>query len=94
MVATSINNRRAHDALQRVRDLVEEHGTDEHKERLDRIDGGRVPSPIRKPAEFGTYQAEALVVLFEMVAELKAANTPRKRGRPRKSKESAKSKES
>jgi hypothetical protein len=84
VVATSVNATRAHEALKRVRDLLEEHGSAEQLGRLDRIDGGRIPSPMRRQVEFATFQAEALAVLFEMVAELKAANTPRKRGRPRK----------
>jgi hypothetical protein len=84
MVATSVNNLRTIEALRRVREIVEEHATDEQKQRLDRISGGRVPAPNRNPVEHTTYQSEALAVLFEMVAELKAASAPRPRGRPRK----------
>lgn len=84
MVAVSINNLRAHEALLRVKDLVEAHATDEQRQRLDRIAGGRVPSPTKAPVEFATYQSEALVILFEMVAEIKEAQKPRPRGRPRK----------
>ena len=84
MVATTVNATRGRDALQRVREVVEEHGTDEQLARLDRIDGGRVPGPMKRPVEFGTYQAEALLVLVEMLVEMKAANAPRPRGRPRK----------
>ena len=88
MVATSINAARGLEALTRVRDLVEEHGTDEQKERLSRIMGGPVPAPNRSPIENATYQSEALAVLFEMVIEMKEANRPRRRGRPRKQEES------
>jgi hypothetical protein len=85
VVATTVNNQRAVDALRRVRDLVEEHGTDEHKERLSRVMGGAVPVPSRMPLQFATYQSEALVIVFEMIAELIEASKPRPRGRPRKS---------
>ena len=84
MVATSVNNQRGLDALKRVRDLVEEHGTDEQLERLDRIMGGTVPAPNRALVEHPTYQGEALVILFELIAEIKEAQKPRPRGRPRK----------
>ena len=84
MVATSINAARGIEALSRVRDLVEEHGTDEQRERLTRIAGGAVPAPNRLPIENATYQSEALAVLFEMVIEMKEANRPRRRGRPPK----------
>jgi hypothetical protein len=84
VVATSINNQRAHEALQRVRDLVSEHGSAEQLARLDRIDGGRVPNPSKRPVEFAAYQAEGLTIALEIIVELKAASAPRKRGRPRK----------
>jgi hypothetical protein len=84
MVATSVNNLRTIEALRRVREIIEEHGSTEQLDRLDRIAGGRVPAPNRAPVEFATYQTEALVALFEMVAEIKEAQQPRPRGRPRK----------
>jgi hypothetical protein len=84
VVATTVNATRAHEALKRVRELVEGHASAEQLARLDRIDGGRIPSPMKRSVEFSTYQAEALVILAEMFAELKAANTPRRRGRPPK----------
>jgi hypothetical protein len=84
MVATNINSQRGTEALKQVRELLEEHGTDEQRQRLDRIMGGRMPSPSRAPIECSVYLAEALAVLFEMVAEIKEAQKPRPRGRPRK----------
>jgi hypothetical protein len=84
MVATSVNNTRAYDALTRVRDLVEERGTGEQKERLNRIVGGPVPAPRNRPIEHAAYQAEGLAILFEMVGPLVEASKPRRRGRPRK----------
>jgi hypothetical protein len=84
VVATSINATRAHEALRRVRDLVSEHGSAEQLDRLDRIDGGRIPSPMKKPVEFGTYTSEALVVAFEIFGEHIEQSKPRPRGRPRK----------
>jgi hypothetical protein len=84
VVATSVNNTRAYDALRHVRDLLEEHGTDEQKERLDRIMGGAVPAPRNRPIEHATYQSEALAILFEMVCPLVEASKPKRRGRPRK----------
>jgi hypothetical protein len=84
MVATRLNNTRAYDALTRVRELVEQCGTDEQKERLDRIMGGHVPAPGNRPIEHATYQAEGLAILFEMVGPLVEASKPRRRGRPRK----------
>ena len=84
MVATSINNQRAHQALEQVRDLIAEHGSAEQLDRLDRIDGGRIPSPMKRPVEHAACQSEGLLVLAEMLAEMKAANAPRPRGRPRK----------
>jgi hypothetical protein len=84
VVSVSVNRRRAIEALREVRDLVEEHGTNEQLERLDKIMGSQVPAPNRFPVEFTTYQTEALLIAFEVFAELKAANAPRPRGRPRK----------
>jgi hypothetical protein len=84
MVATSINAARGLEALTRVRDFVEEYGTDEQKERLTRIMGGPVPAPNRSPIENAAYQAEALAILFEMVGDLAEASKPKRRGRPRK----------
>jgi hypothetical protein len=81
MVATSVNNERAQAALMRVRDIVEEYGNNEQKERLNRIQGGPVPAPRNYHVEHETYQSEALAVLFEMVGELLEANRPKKRGR-------------
>ncbi len=84
MVGTSVNNRRAYEALTQVKALVAEHGTDGQKERLNRIMGGPVPVPSRAPIEHATYQSEALVILFEMVCPLAEASKPKKRGRPPK----------
>ncbi len=84
MTAGSVNNRRAYDALLRVRDLVEQYGTAEHRERLRRIMGGAVPAPNRAPVELEAFQSEALVILFEMVGGLIEASKPQPRGRPRK----------
>jgi hypothetical protein len=84
VVATSVNRLRGIEALRRVRDLVEEHGTDEQLDRLDRIMGGRVPAPNRAPVEYATYLTEAVAIAFEMIAEIKEAHKPRPRGRPRK----------
>jgi hypothetical protein len=84
MVATSVNNMRGIEALTRMRDLVEEHGTDEQKERLTRIMGGSVPAPNRAPIEHAVYTSEALTILFEMVIHMKEASKPKKRGRPPK----------
>ena len=84
MVATNELHKRALAGLTRIRGIVEEHGNDEHKERLDRIMGGPIPAPNRRPTEFMLYQTEALVILFEMFAEMKAASARRPRGRPRK----------
>jgi len=83
VVATSTNYQRAYEALLRVRTFIEAHGTDAQNERLTRIMGGPVPAPRMGP-EYTTYQSEALAILAEMIAELKAANAPKKRGRPRK----------
>jgi hypothetical protein len=84
MVATSVNILRTIEALRRVREIIEEHGRTEQLDRLDRIAGGRVPAPNRAPVEFATYQAEASLIALELIFELKAANTPRRRGRPPK----------
>jgi hypothetical protein len=84
MTATIVNAQRATEALTKVRDIVAEHGTAEQQERLTRIMGGPVPTPNRLPVEHATYQAEALAVLFEMVAGHIEASKPRPRGRPRK----------
>jgi hypothetical protein len=67
-----------------VRAVIEEYGTPEQLERLDKIKGGVIPSPARAPVEHAVYQSEALCVLAEMVAEIKEAQKPRPRGRPRK----------
>jgi hypothetical protein len=90
MVAIETHHERSTLALMRIRDIVEAHGNDEQKERLARIMGrdeyqGKilVPSP-KFAAEFATFQAEAIVILFELVAELKEASKPRPRGRPPK----------
>jgi hypothetical protein len=84
LVATSVNAERSVEALRRVRNFVQEHGSDEQKERLEAIQGGIIPAPSRDSISHAAYQAEALVILFEMVGELKAANRPRPRGRPPK----------
>jgi hypothetical protein len=89
VVATAITSRRGVEALNRVREIVEEHGTDEQKKRLDRIMGGRAPAPNRAPVEHAAYQAEALCVLYELFAEHIEQAKPRPRGRPPKSKEQA-----
>ena len=93
MVATSINATRRVEALSRVRDLVEEHGTVEQQERLNRIMGGPVPAPNRLPIEHAVYTSEALAILFEIVlkqgealrdltARTRSAQaTPKRRGR-------------
>jgi hypothetical protein len=84
VVATIINAQRATEALKTVRAVVEQHGTDEHRQRLDRIAGGRAPSAMKEPLETATYQAEALVIAFELIAEIKESQKPMPRGRPRK----------
>ena len=84
MVATSVNVHRGIDALSRVRELVEEHGTNEQRERLSRIMGGAIPAPNRAPVEHAVYTSEALAILFEIVGELKEASKPKRRGRPPK----------
>ena len=91
MVATSVNVHRGIDALSRVRDLVEEHGTDEQKERLSRIMGGAIPAANRAPIEHAVYTSEALLILFEIVVEQgealrelaakQAEATPKRKGR-------------
>ena len=83
MVATSVTATKAITALQKVRDVVEEYGTDEQKEQLHNIMGGMLPAPNRSPIEHAAYMSEALANLFEMVAEIKEAQKPRPRGRPR-----------
>ena len=84
MTATTVNAERATGALAKVRDIVAEHGSDEQRERLDRVMGGSVPTPNRLPVEHATYQAEALSILFEMFAAHVEESKPRPRGRPRK----------
>jgi hypothetical protein len=84
VVATSINAERSVEALRRIRNFVQEHGSDEQQARLDAIQGGIIPAPSRDPISHAAYQAEALVIALEMVGELKEANKPRPRGRPRK----------
>jgi hypothetical protein len=84
VVATSINAERSVEALKRVRDLVSEHGSAEQQERLTRIMGGIVPAPNRNRIEHDVYTVEALAIALELFAELKEANRPKKRGRPRK----------
>jgi hypothetical protein len=88
MVATSVNAARGVEALRRLRELVEQHGNAEQLARLDRVMGGPVPAPNRAPVECAVYQAEALVILFEMVAELAAA-VPKRRGRKPKAKQAS-----
>ena len=81
MVATSVNVSRAYEASLRVRRFIEEHGTAEQNERLTRIMGGPVPPPRMVP-EYTAFQSEALAILAEMIAEMKAATAPKKRRRP------------
>jgi hypothetical protein len=83
VVATSVNVSRAYEASLRVRRFIEEHGTAEQNERLTRIMGGPVPPPRLEP-EYTAFQSEALAILAEMIAEMKTANAPKKRGRPPK----------
>jgi hypothetical protein len=84
MVATSVTAGKSIAALTKVRDLAEQYGTDEQKERLHEVMGGSIPSPNKLPVEHATYVTEALAVLFELVAEIKEAQKPRPRGRPPK----------
>jgi hypothetical protein len=84
MVATSATAGKAITALERVRSVVEEHGSEAQKERLHKVTNGRVPAPNRAPIENAAYMSEALAILAEMVGELLEARKPRPRGRPRK----------
>jgi hypothetical protein len=84
VVARGITSEKGTAALQRLHDLVEEHGTDAQRQKLDKIAGGRVPSPARAPLEFEVYLAEALVAAFEIFGEHIEQSKPRPRGRPRK----------
>jgi hypothetical protein len=85
MTATAITAAKAITALERVRSVVEEHGSEEQRARLHGITGHTIPSPNRSPIEHAAYQDEALAILAEMVGDLVEANKPRPRGRPRKS---------
>jgi hypothetical protein len=85
MVATTVSAERANAALQRVKDLVDKHGTPEQRERLSRVRSGMIPSVNRFPVEHTLFQDEAILILAEMVGDLVEANKPRPRGRPRKS---------
>jgi hypothetical protein len=93
VAATSVNNRRVYDALTQMRDLLQEYGTPEQRERLDRIKGGAIPAPRNFPVETQTYLAEGLLIAFEMIGELKEASKPRPRGRPPKQRKDDKSKD-
>ncbi len=84
MVASDVLNIRAHQALQRVQDMIEEHGTPEQVARLSSMTASAAPPPPRMAAEFACFQSEAMAVLAEMIGEIKEANRPKRRGRPPK----------
>jgi hypothetical protein len=89
VVATSVTATKAITALERVRGVVEQYGTEEQRARLHEVMGGSVPAPNRAPIEHSAYVSEALAILAEMVVELKETTAPKKRGRPPKAKPEA-----
>jgi hypothetical protein len=89
MVATSVNAARGAEALRRITAHVEEHGTTEQLDRLNRITGGRAPAPNKQPVEFSVYLAEALAIALELHDEHLEESKPRPRGRPKKRAEAA-----
>jgi hypothetical protein len=66
------------ESLTRIHELAMRHGTEEQRERLNRLTAGEAPSPHYKPLENALFLSQASADLFEQlfaeVAELHTEN--------------------